>query len=132
MIRSLYVFYDADCGLCSHFKRWLQSEPAWIQLNFIPLQSPMVAERFPELTSMKLEDEITVVSDERGIYRGSKAWIMCLYALVNYRELSLKLARPALLPIAHKVCRMVAARRHKLSDLLGLPEEKILKDFAKP
>ena len=46
--------------------------------------------------------ELVVVDDSGGVYRNGSAWIMCLYALREYREWSLRLATPALFPLARQ------------------------------
>jgi hypothetical protein len=47
---------------------------------------------------------------------------MCLYALRDYRELSLRLAHPALLPFARRFCELLSENRFRVSrwlDRLG-------------
>ena len=56
-----------------------------------------------------------MVSDEGGVYRGPQAWIMCLYALRDYREWSQRLAHPALLPWARRVCELLSENRFRVS-----------------
>jgi len=68
--------------------------------------------------------ELIVISDLGGVYRGAEAWIMCLYALVDYREWSLRLARPALLPLARRVFEWVGDSRADISRRLRLAAEE--------
>ena len=55
------------------------------------------------------------MSDEGDVYRGSHAWIVCLWALKDYREWSFRFAQPALLPLARGIVEWVSTRRHRLS-----------------
>ncbi len=120
----LTVLYDATCGLCVRSRSWLQTQPKWIELEFLPARSPEARRRYPELVGEAMPKEPIVVSDEGGIYRGAEAWIMCLYALVDYREWSLRLARPALLPLARRVFEWVSENRRDISRRLLLAAEE--------
>jgi predicted DCC family thiol-disulfide oxidoreductase YuxK len=115
MIKRLYVLYDAQCGLCQRCRQWLARQPAFVELRFIPLQSPEVTCRFPGIERLNLREQLVVVSDEGAVYQGSHAWIMCLYALREYREWSQRLAHPALLPLARRICELISENRLSLS-----------------
>ena len=124
-MHTLTVFYDEQCELCRRCRAWLSRQPVWVRLQFIPLQSPLLERRYPGLTALHPEQEILVVSDEGGIYRGGAAWMMCLWATQTYREWSLRLASPALYPLVKKFVSLVSANRLSLSLLLSKagPEE---------
>jgi predicted DCC family thiol-disulfide oxidoreductase YuxK len=117
-MKRLYVLYDADCALCLRCRVWLAQQPAYVELRFIPQQSPEVTCRFPGIERLGLGEELLVVSDEGGVYRGGTAWIMCLYALREYREWSMRLAHPALLPLARRICELISENRLRLSSFL--------------
>src|SRR5271165_5173093 len=86
-MEKLYVLYDARCGLCSWAKRWLMQQPAIVHLSFIPAGSVLAGRLFPGLCQPgDPEEELVVVSDEGGVYREGNAWIMCLFALEEYRD----------------------------------------------
>ncbi len=114
-MKTLHVLFDAQCGLCRQCRRWLEAQPAFIELRFLPLQSPEVACRFPGVERFNPHDQLLVISDEGEVYQGPHAWIMCLYALREYREWSQRLASPALLPFARRACELVSDHRLSLS-----------------
>ena len=123
-MKCLYVLYDQECALCGSCRWWLMRQRAFIDLHFIPLQSPEIARRFPglkEWDQLDLREKLVVVSDEGAIYQGQNAWIMCLYALRDYREWAQRLAHPALLPFARRVCETVSRNRFALSEFLKSP-----------
>ncbi len=123
---QLYVLYDGACGLCARFRQWLTQQPKFVPLVFIPLQDATLEERFPGVRAQHPEREILVI-DERGqFYRGPQAWVMCLWALKRYRELSLRLAAPELLPVVQKVCTLVSSHRLRLSQVLGLHDQQLV------
>ena len=121
-MKRLYVLFDGECSLCGRCRKWLARQPAFLELHFLPFQSPEVADRFPGIEALHPDEQLLVVSDEGGVYRGPQAWIMCLYALRDYRELSLRLAHPALLPWARRFCELLSENRFRVSrwfDRLG-------------
>ena len=62
--------------------------------------------------------EIVVIDDAGTVWQGGAAWVMCLWALQEYREWSLRLAHPALLSLARRMCVVVSANRYKISNWL--------------
>ena len=73
-----------------------------------------------------------MISDEGGVYRGADAWIMCLYALVEYREWALRLSAPALKPFARGAFALVSASRKQVSSWLHLaPEGELAEELRK-
>ena len=127
-MKRLYVLFDQECALCVNCGRWLARQEAFIELRFIPLQSPDISKHFPELKEwdqLDLREKLVVVSDEGAVYQGQNAWIMCLYALRDYREWSQRLADPILFPFAREVCELVSRNRLALSRFLKEPAEEL-------
>ena len=114
-MKRLTILYDMHCPLCRRCRVWLERQPAFVPLVFLPLQSPEVACRFPGIERLHPEKEIVVISDTGDVWQGGSAWVMCLWALREYREWSQRLAHPALLPLARRACELVSDNRHKLS-----------------
>src|SRR5262249_25469517 len=65
-------------------------------------------------------DELFVVSDDGAVFDGGSAWIVCLWALVDYRDWSYRLATPALLPLARPAFELFSKRRKSISRRLRL------------
>jgi predicted DCC family thiol-disulfide oxidoreductase YuxK len=121
-MHRLYVLYDARCGLCRLARLWASEQPAYLELVFLPAGSDEAKMRFPGLSATDPPEELVVVSDEGHIYRDSSAWIMCLYALEDYREWSLRLASPALRPFARQAFAFVSRHRSSISTWLRLSD----------
>ncbi|MEI9998105.1 MAG: DUF393 domain-containing protein [Verrucomicrobiota bacterium] len=129
-MNRLTVLYDGECALCVRCRHWLARQPAWIALEFVPLQSPEVARRFPALVAwpqLNLREKLVVISDDGAIYQGHNAWIMCLYALRDYRDWALRLAQPALRPLARRVCQTVSHHRFAFSRFAQSPLTEIIR-----
>jgi predicted DCC family thiol-disulfide oxidoreductase YuxK len=125
-MKTMTVLYDAGCGFCVRCKDWLARQPAYVPLELVPARSPEARERFPTL-DVGPEDELIVVDDEGGVYLDTAAWLMCLYALEDYREWSLWLADPARLPFARRVFGWLSRNRAGLSSLLAAaPRQEVM------
>ena len=123
-MEKLYVLYDARCGLCSWAKRWLMQQPAIVPLSFIPAGSVLAGRLFPGLCQPSdPEEELVVVSDEGGVYREGNAWIMCLFALEEYRDWANRLAHPMLRPLARQGFALLSGQRSRISRWLSLASE---------
>ncbi len=132
-MKRLYVLFDQECAFCVRCGQWLARQEAFIELRFIPLQSAEVSQRFPglkEWDQLDLREKLVAVSDEGAVYQGQYAWIMCLFALCEYREWAQRLAHPALLPFARQVCEWVSRNRMVLAGFLKTPVEELRTKLA--
>ncbi|MES2571210.1 MAG: DUF393 domain-containing protein [Verrucomicrobiota bacterium] len=114
-MKTLYVLYDGKCALCRRLRGWLGQQMAYVPLSFIPFQAPDLDRRFPGILREHPEEELLVISDEGEFWRGAQAWILCLWALREYREWAQRLAHPVLLPFARRACALIAENRYSLS-----------------
>ncbi|MGJ5753799.1 thiol-disulfide oxidoreductase DCC family protein [Streptomyces puniciscabiei] len=94
-VRGLTVLYDAECGLCTHVRDWLARQPKLVPLDLVPAGSDRARARFPGLDHAATLDEVTVVGDSGQVYRGSRAWIVVLWALREHRPLARRLSTPS-------------------------------------
>ena len=112
-MNSLTILYDARCNLCTHVRSWLETQPSYLDLVFLPAGSSEARQRFPQLDHAATLDELTVVSDEGAVYIGANAWVICLWALKGYRAWALRLSSPELLPVARRVVLWVSQNRFR-------------------
>jgi predicted DCC family thiol-disulfide oxidoreductase YuxK len=94
-VRGLTVLNDARCSLCTFLRDWLVKQRQLVPLRLVPAGSAEALGRFPGLDHRATLDEITVVGDAGQVYRGSAAWIVCLWALREHRPLAHRLSTPA-------------------------------------
>jgi predicted DCC family thiol-disulfide oxidoreductase YuxK len=114
-MKTLTVLYDKECEMCRRLRVWLATQPAYVTLRFIPLQSEEVAPQFPGIEKYHPEERLVVISDKGDLWRGEAAWITVLWALREYREWALRLAHPALRPLARRACALISENRRGLS-----------------
>jgi predicted DCC family thiol-disulfide oxidoreductase YuxK len=117
---SLIVLYDPLCGLCQRVHGWLEEQPKFVRLTFVPVKSDEARRRFPNLDHEPTVNDLTVISDEGAVYYGPKAWLMVLWALCRYREWSYRLASPELLPTTRRVVSLISQHRYQISSAVRL------------
>lgn len=130
-VQQLTVLYDPTCGFCVQCRKWLSKQPAIIQLRFVPQGSSQQRRLFPNLAaktdSQGRPEELIVIDNLGRVYRDDKAWIMCFYALRDYRPLAMRLARPGMSGLARKAYAMVSRNRRALSSFLGMRGDDALR-----
>ena len=121
-MNRLTVLYDAGCSLCCRIRTWLAGQPKYVELEFVPLGSEEALRRFPALDHGRTATELTVIGDDGSVYQGAKGWLMCLWALREYREWSFTLSSPELMPLAQRFIIWVSQNRAWLGSAAGLPQ----------
>ncbi|MEM7626931.1 MAG: DUF393 domain-containing protein [Planctomycetota bacterium] len=118
---TLTVLYDPDCPLCVRCWKWFDRQPKLLPVDFVPQGTADAGRRFPALRVGKNEavEELIVVGGDGKVYRNDRAWIMCLYALREYRPLAFRLSHPALRPLARRAYHVVSHNRQWLSQWFG-------------
>jgi predicted DCC family thiol-disulfide oxidoreductase YuxK len=119
----LYVLYDAECALCRRCREWLEGEAAWVRLEFISFQEALKDKRFEDLAVLRPDREMVVVADTGEVWQGMSAWVMCLWAVREYRSVAAVLAHPVMMPVARRTVTWLSSHRRALSAWL-VPEEK--------
>jgi predicted DCC family thiol-disulfide oxidoreductase YuxK len=110
-METLTVLYDARCELCRRIRSWLEAQPTYVRLDFVAAGSDEARRRFPDLDHAAALEELTVVSDAGDVYAGAQGWLMCLWALRDYRAWALQFSTPALMPQARRFISWVSQNR---------------------
>jgi len=126
MIRRLYVLYDSRCGVCSKLRSWVHVQQSLVEFEFVPAGSDRARQLFPALRNEVEPSELVVVSNEGGVFTGNDAWILCLWGLRAYRELSYRLARGPLRPFARAAWSLLSSNRRGLSAILSFRSDEEL------
>jgi predicted DCC family thiol-disulfide oxidoreductase YuxK len=115
--RDLTVLYDPGCSLCRRCCNWMMHQASYVGLKFVSCNESEARARYGDLPW--LGDELIVVGDRGEVWVGPAAFLTCLWALVDYREWSYRLAGPALAPLAERFFHAISDRRRAISALLG-------------
>jgi predicted DCC family thiol-disulfide oxidoreductase YuxK len=129
-MRTLTIFFDARCGLCCRFSRWLMTQPARVLIQFLPYDSPEALAMFPLMHEVRADRDIVVMADDGRWWQGTSAWLTCLWATCDYRDWSFRLAKPALQPLVSKAVHLLSENRLRLSALLRLRTDADLASFV--
>lgn len=113
-MKRLTVLYDADCELCRGVRSWLAAQPKHVEMVYVPASSGEARALFPDLDHGATLGELTVIGDDGSLWRGAKAWITCLWALVEYRGWALALVESGQLERARAIVSAVSRNRHRL------------------
>ena len=114
----LTVLYDDDCALCRRCRHWLESQRCYLPVDFWATSSPQAVERYGEELPW-LGYELVVVSDHGQAWIGSAAFLLCLWATVEHRDLSYRLSSPTWAPLAEWFFHRVSGSRQTIGALLS-------------
>ena len=114
-MQRLTVLYDEQCALCRRARRWLERQSQFVPLTFIAASSDAARGLFPSLDHEATLVEPTVVADTGAVFCGAKAWIMCLWALEEYRSMALTMRSPGAWWAAKRFVTSVSRNRRRLA-----------------
>ena len=125
-MKKLYVVYDPKCELCCRLKNWILVQRSWIGLAVVEQGSTKARMLFPDLEQIATKNDLAVISDEGAVYLNDRAWIMVLYAMVEYRDWAARLTHPLLMPLARQAFAALSKNRHLLSRWLSSTEPEAI------
>lgn len=118
-MQKLYVLYDPKCVLCCRLKNWILVQRSWIGIAVVEQGSEKAKRLFPELDQIAAKEDLAVISDDGAVYLNNNAWIMVLYAMVEYRDWASRLTHPLLAPLARQAFAALSKNRHFISSWLS-------------
>ncbi|HTT25170.1 MAG TPA: DCC1-like thiol-disulfide oxidoreductase family protein [Candidatus Sulfotelmatobacter sp.] len=118
-MEKLYVLYDPKCELCCRLKNWILVQRSWLGIAVVEQGSEKAKRLFPELDRVATKEDLAVISDEGAVYLNDRAWIMAMYAMVEYRDWARRLTHPLLMPLARQAFAALSKNRHWLSKMLN-------------
>jgi predicted DCC family thiol-disulfide oxidoreductase YuxK len=114
---TLTVLYDATCSLCVRCAHFLSRSVRLVDMEIVSCQTEEARERFGGVPW--LGEELVVVSDEGEVWIGAAAFLMCLWALRDYREWSYRLSGPELSSVAQRFFMAISSNRRRIGAFLG-------------
>ena len=121
-----YVLYDPKCELCCRLKNWILVQRSWIGIALVEQGSEKAKRLFPDLERIATKEDLAVISDEGAVYLNDRAWIMVMYAMVEYRDWASRLTHPLLMPLARQAFAALSKNRHWLSKMLSSENEEAI------
>src|SRR5690349_383297 len=112
MIEALWVLYDETCGFCCLCADWLRSQDKLLPLSCLPRGGETSKRVFAGLPWGA--DELVVIDSAGGVYRGSEAFVMALWALDDYRPWAHRAAKEPLRSRARSLFHWLSSRRHEV------------------
>ena len=125
-MQKLYVLYDPKCELCCRLKNWILVQRSWIGIAVVEAGSEKAKRLFPELEQIATKDDLAVISDEGAVYLNDRAWIMVLFAMVEYRDWAARLTHPLLMPLARQAFAALSKNRHSISNWLSTEDPEAI------
>ncbi len=116
-MNRLTVLYDESCALCVRCRDWLLTQGAYIEMDLMSCSSAEARERFGAVPW--LGEELVVVSDDGDVWVGAAAFLMCLWALVEWRPWSYRLSSPTFAPLAERFFHALSSNRRMIASLLS-------------
>ena len=115
---GLTVLYDEHCALCRRVKDWLSHQPTHLPVRLMAAGSSEARRLYGTIPA--LGDDLVVVSTTGAVWWGAPgAYLMCLWALQRWRPVAHRLAEPRWQPHAERFFKHLAAKRHRISAILG-------------
>jgi predicted DCC family thiol-disulfide oxidoreductase YuxK len=113
MMKRMTVLYDDRCALCVRCRDWLTTQWAYLEIELLSCHGAEARARYGGLPW--LGEELVVVSDEGDVWIGPAAFLMCLWALVDWRPWSYRLSGPALAPLAERFFHALSSKRSTIA-----------------
>ena len=113
--QALTVLFDPGCALCQRCRAWMQGQAAYVPLAFVACTAAEARARYGDIPW--LGDELIVVGDRGEVWVGPAAFLTCLWALVEWRAWSYRLAGPAFAPMAKWFFRFLSSHRRGIARL---------------
>ena len=124
-IDALWILYDETCGFCCACANWLRAQDKRVPLACLPRGGEVSRRVFSGLPWG--HDELVVIDSNAGVYRGSDAFVMALWALDDFRPWAAKAAHEPLRSRARSLFHWLSSRRHQVSRALRFePESKLV------
>lgn len=119
-MERLTVLYDARCELCCAARDWLSAQETHVPIELMAAGSEEARARFPELDHAETCGRLTAVSDDGGVYRDDKAWIVSLWATRRFMHWASRLSAPGVRAATRGVTTWIGRHRTSLGPFARL------------
>lgn len=122
--QSLSVVYDDHCHLCQRCRAWLQESAQLVPIGFVAASDAVGVRNLGiDRSLLPIGDELIVVGNTapgqaEPIWVGPDAFITCLWALADHRQLAARLQKPTMRPVAKAAFHALSLGRGSISKVL--------------
>ncbi len=120
-MKASCVLFDSSCAFCCQCVKWLGQQDQTLKMWCLPRGSRQALDAFGAAVNFGqgAAADLVVIDSDGGVYRGSDAFIMCLWAVDRYSDRAARFASPALKPYARSMFNLVSSKRHVFSSPLS-------------
>lgn len=115
-MRELTVLYDEGCALCVRCSDWMSKQRSLVPVRFVACRSDEARAQYGAIPW--LGEELVVVSDGGDVWAGPAAFLVCLWALEDWREWSYTFSAGVFSPLVERFFRALSSRRRAIAALL--------------
>lgn len=123
--QSLTVVYDDRCQLCQRCRAWLEGSAQLVPIGFVASSDRAGVQALginPAI--LPVGDELIVIGhvakgQPEPIWVGPDAFITCLWALADHRQLAARLQKPSMRPVAKTAFHALSRSRGPISGVMG-------------
>jgi len=115
--KTLTVLFDPACSLCQRCRSWMLGQPALVEVRFVACTGQEARARYGDIPW--LGDELVVVGDDRQVWAGPAAFLVCLWALEDWRAWSYRLSGSAFAPLAERFFHFVSGNRRTIASFFA-------------
>lgn len=112
-MQSLTVLYDASCPFCVRCRAWMERQVALVRILFVDASSPEARAIVGHLA--RPASELVVVDEHGNAWLGHDAFIVCLWALSDYRWIADWATQPVSSSFARWAIAWVESHRRSLA-----------------
>lgn len=113
---AVAIVHDDTCPFCVRCAGWLSSQATALPVELWAASDPEAVRRWGRLPGYG--SELVVVADDGRAWVGPDAFLMALWSLRRFRQLSATLTGP----LARAMFRSLSSNRGRLGALLGLED----------
>jgi len=124
--RKLTIFYDDLCPICVTACDWMKRRNSYVELEFLKQSEAQTKQRFGDFLIRDGVQQFIVIADDKDVYRGNAARMVCFSALKGFRLLAYLLGNPLSFRISDFLLEWFARNRYRISKILLLKEPKTL------
>ena len=109
------IVYDGECNFCKRCIEWLKKHDIASHFDYLPCQSTMKKERFPQIKEENCLKAMYIVFQDGRFYSGGDAIPRIMSFLPRWKQFVFLFKIPATLILARLGYQIIARNRRRLN-----------------